>query len=237
MTDTSLPTISKARQQAHVADVRAFIKERKRADRLGLRIACTVAGVSLLTNFFQGIAQYVELPFHKIEPMIFVERSDGTLDYYKSQHDLPPSDRAKAIYAAVWAYTSLRESYTYRGSQEAWDKVSSMSSQAVKDNYHHFFLSDPSSPYNTIKNKGQVTVEPIGLPQLIRPTQLNLYGENVFQVRFKRIEQMDDALPVTTTWTATLDVTSAPALPAAAWLKDPAGIIVLRYSSQQDTPR
>lgn len=237
MTDSTLPPISKARQQAYTADVRAFVKERRKAARDSRRLAWGVAGVLLLANVAQAWTQVAMLPLHKVVPLIFVQRADGTFDYYTSHHDLPRSERAKSILAAVWAYTSLREKYDYRDAQNNWDRVSAMSAPSVRDAYQNFVLNDPSSPLKVIGNKGQISVSPIGVPQLIRPAELSLYGQNTFLVRFKRTVQVDGDNPVTTTWTATVIEDTVKSLPARAWLNDPGGIIVYRYSSQQDTPR
>ena len=224
-------TIPPAEREAHFAEVVGFQAEQARRSRSLSRIAWTLAGIAIMANVALSIALAGLLPTLRIVPLLIAIHRDGTADTAFRLSDLPPTQSAAVVRAAVWQYVRYRAGYDFADARYSYDLVSAMSAPAVRAAYQRYFLtsSNPRSPQLTVGRKGQIDVSLINLSFVRRDTALvryrravRLYGENDARV---------------TTWTATVGIRLDHAMTADARLVDPGGIVVTSYQADQDTPQ
>jgi len=210
-------------------EVESFQRERARGARRSARIAWSLAGISLLTNLALGLAVASMLPLQRLVPLYLWVRPDGTVDSASEISDLPATQAAAVVRAAVWQYVRDRESYAYADARYRYDVVSLMSAPDVREAYQRWFLSsDPVSPQNTIGKRGQIGAAMIGM-SFVRP--------RVALVRYRKTVLTYGGTPEKTTWTATVGFERVDKLPAGARLSDPGGIIVTSYQNSEDSPQ
>lgn len=223
------PLVDPSRLAEHFRDVESFQAQRVRAAKRTARVAWAVAGMSLVTNLALAVAIASMLPLERLVPLYLWVRADGTVDSATQISDLPPTQSVAVTRAAIWQYVRERESYDFANARYRYDVVSLMSAPDVRDGYQHAFLSsNPSSPQNTVGQKGQVNVEIINM---------SFVRTHVALVRYRRTVLMYDGSPATTTWTATVGFERVNTLPVADRLTDPGGIVVTNYQNSEDTPQ
>ncbi|BAK85231.1 secretion system type IV VirB8 [Gluconobacter thailandicus F149-1 = NBRC 100600] len=227
MTDQKfVPPVPKEKMAEYYEQVENFQKSRARAVVKINKYLTIGLGISLLANV--GLAWSVAslLPLEKLVPMPLWVRPDGTVDSEISMSRLPKTMDEAVVNAAVWQYVRLREGYTYATARYAYDTVSLMSNEQVREQYQSWFnFPNPKSPQVTVGKRGQIDAERLSLAPI---------GNNVIQVRFRRIVSMEGARPQTTTWTATVQIQRVTDLPASARLANPGGVIVTSYQSSED---
>jgi len=171
------------------------------------------------------------IPAQRLIPMLLVIEPDGTVDSYSSISSLPATQEQAVIRAAIWKYVRDRESYNWADSPGRYQFVSAMSSPKVRDFYQHWFLQEfnPLTPQVVIGQKGQIDV---ALKSITFPYP------NMVLVRYQRSLQFyDQPHALVTTWTATAEFQLSDRMPLASRDEgDPGGIVVVRYTTAQDTP-
>ncbi|WP_234729606.1 type IV secretion system protein VirB8 [Acidocella facilis] len=213
--------------ERHYRQVQSFQEARARSARLLSKGALVALGISMLANM--GLAWSVAsmLPLTKLVPVYFMIRPDGTIDDSVALSTLPPSTDQAVIRAALWQYVQMREGYSYDTARYRYDIVSGMSDATTRTSYQQWFnYPNPQSPQVTVGKNGVLTVEPISVA---------LIGQNVAQVRYERIFEVETNAAVTTTWTATIQFQQVDTMPASDRLSDPSGLIVTSYQTEEDT--
>ena len=225
------PPIDLPRLAEYFKQVESFQAERARRARRSARLAWGLFGAALLAVVAQSWSIAAMLPLKHLVPLYVWVRPDGTVDNATSMSDLPATQSAAVIRAAIWQYVRNREGYDFADARYRYDLVSLMSAPAVRDQYQHWFLAhtNPQSPQVMVGRKGQIDTALINM-SFVRP--------QVALVRYRRIVQMygEQAQPATT-WTSTVGFDVAGRLPAAARLSDPGGVIVTNYQNSEDTPQ
>ncbi len=213
---------------AYYRDVESFQARQARGARRWSRVAWTIAGVSLATNLALAGTIATMLPLQRLVPLYLWLRPDGTVDSTTRLSTLPPTQSDAVLRAAIWQYVRDRQSYDFPDARYRYNVVSLMSAPSVLDAYQQGFLpSNPASPQNTIGRKGQISVSMVSM---------SFVRHHVALVRYRRTMLMDEAMPVTTTWTATIAFRTVAKLPLATRLADPGGLIVTNYQNSEDTP-
>lgn len=227
MTDKQfVPPVPNEKMAEYYEQVETFQKMRARSVVRINKFLLAGLAVSMLANMGLAWSIGALLPLEKLVPMPLWVRPDGTVDSEISMSRLPKTMDEAVVNAAVWQYVRLREGYTYATAQYAYDTVSLMSSDQVRDQYQSWFnFPNPKSPQMTVGKKGQIDVEEVSLAPI---------GNSVIQVRFRRIMSMDGQRPQVTTWTATVQILRITDLPAKARLNNPGGVIVTSYQSSED---
>ncbi len=220
--------VSADRLAAYYREVESFQTRQARGTRRWSRVAWTIAGVSLATNLALAGTIAAMLPLQRLVPFYLWLRPDGTVDSTTRLSTLPPTQSDAVLRAAIWQYVRDRQSYDFPDARYRYNVVSLMSAPSVLDAYQQGFLpANPASPQNTIGRKGQVSVS---------MSSMSFVRRDVALVRYRRSVLMDEAMPVTTTWTATVAFRTVTTLPLAARLTDPGGLIVTNYQNSEDTP-
>ncbi|GBQ29209.1 type IV secretion system protein VirB8 (plasmid) [Komagataeibacter nataicola] len=220
------PPVPNEKLAEHYEQVETFQKARVRSVVRINKFLLAGLAVSMIANMGLAWSIGALLPLEKLVPMPLWVRPDGTVDSEISMSRLPKTMDEAVINSAVWQYVRLREGYTYATAQYAYDTVSLMSSDQVRDQYQSWFnFPNPKSPQVTVGKKGQIDVEEVSLAPI---------GNSVIQVRFRRTVSMDGQRPQVTTWTATVQILRLTDLPAKARLNNPGGVIVTSYQSSED---
>ncbi|MDX5929499.1 type IV secretion system protein VirB8 [Acidiphilium acidophilum] len=220
--------VSADRLAGYYRQVEDFQARQARGTRRWSRIAWTIAFVSLATNLALAGTIAALLPLQRLVPLYLWLRPDGTVDSTTRLSALPPTQSNAVLRAAIWQYVRDRQSYDFPDARYRYNVVSLMSAPRVLDAYQQGFLpSNPASPQNTIGRKGQISVSMISMSFVRRHVAL---------VRYRRTVLMDEAMPVTTTWTATIAFRTVAKLPLTTRLTDPGGLIVTNYQNSEDTP-
>lgn len=218
--------IDRSALAAHYKEVESFQHARARSAHRNSRVLAVVAGVSIVANLGLAWSVAALLPLTRIVPVFLWVRHDGSVDSSVSLSRLPPTQSEAVISAALWAYVRLREGYSHDTARYGYDVVSGMSDPTVRDVYQHWFnYPNPQSPQTAIGQKGQIDIEHIGTARI---------APDVVQIRYRRVLTMYGRRPADTTWTATLQYKSVHALPAAARLSNPGGVIVTSYQAAED---
>lgn len=221
-----VPPVPKDKLAEYYEKVETFQEARARSVTRINKFLVAGLAISMLTNLGLGWSMSALFPLEKLVPMPLWVRPDGTVDSEISMSRLPKTMDDAVTNAAVWQYVRLREGYTYATAQYAYDTVSLMSTDAVRDQYQSWFnFPNAKSPQVTVGRKGQIDVEELSLAPI---------GNHVIQVRFRRTVTMQGARPEVTTWTATVQIIKVQDLPAKARLTNPGGVIVSSYQSSED---
>ena len=224
--DLSIP-IDRAALAAHYKEVESFQRARARSARRISRVLAAVTGIAVLGNLAQAWTIASLVPLTKIEPVYLWVRPDGSVDSSIAMSRLPATQNKAVLDAALWEYVRLREGYSYDTARYAYDIVSEMSTPTVRDAYQSFFnYPNPQSPQVKIGQKGTIEVEHISSADIATGVQ---------QIRYRRIVTVAGTGANTTTWTATLQFATVTALPTAMRLRNPGGVIVVSYQSEEDT--
>lgn len=205
------------------ADRARLIRSRSRL--LAILLAATTTVVVALAV---SIAWLV--PSQRLVPMLLVIQPDGTVDSYASITNLPATQEQAVIRAALWKYVRDRESYNFADAPGRYAFVSAISAPPVRDAYQRWFLPqfNKMTPQATVGDKGQIDVEKISM---VFPSP------TIVIVRFRRSLEFYGEKPTVTTWTATAEFEVSTRLPGAARDEgDPGGIVVVRYTSGEDSP-
>lgn len=208
-------------------EVRSFQIQRAMSSRRNSKILGAVAGISIVANL--GLAWTIAslLPLTKIVPVYLWVRADGTVDNSVTLSRLPATSSDAVISSALWEYVRLREGYSYDSGRYSYDAVSGMSNTAVRAQYQGWFnYPNPQSPQVTVGQKGQIDIDHISTARLTA---------SVMQIRYRRTVNLNGVKPVTTTWTATMQYQTVSALPAAARLENPGGVVITSYQSSEDS--
>jgi type IV secretion system protein VirB8 len=213
--------------ERHYKEVLSFQERRARAARF-LSTGLVVAfWVSMFANVGLVFTVAGMMPLHRLVPLYFVIRQDGTIDSAPALSMLPPSTDQAIVRAGLWQYVQMREGFSVDTAQYRYDIVSGMSDPNTRTIYQQFFLpQNPQSPQNVVGKNGIVTVQPISVA---------LIGPNVAQVRYQRTLVLGTSAPVISTWTATLQFMQVDTLPASQRLTNPGGMIITNYQNEEDT--
>jgi type IV secretion system protein VirB8 len=225
------PPIDPPRLAAYYKQVESFQAERTRHAHRSSRIAWSIAGLALATNAALGFTVASMLPLERLVPLYLWVRPDGTVDSATSMSDLPATQSAAVIRAAVWQYVRSRESYDFADARYRYDLVSLMSAPAVRDAYQHWFLAhtNSQSPQVTVGRRGQIETTLVNM-SFVRP--------RVALVRYRRTVLMYGEQPQPpTTWTSTVGFAVVDKLPATARLSDPGGVVIVNYQNSEDSAR
>ncbi|MBA5724680.1 type IV secretion system protein VirB8 [Bombella favorum] len=224
--DLFVPPVPKERLAEYYEKVETFQEARARAVTRINKFLVVGLTLSMLANLGLVWSVVALFPLEKLVPMPLWVRPDGTVDSEISMSRLPKTMDDAVVNAAVWQYVRLREGYTYATAQYAYDTVSLMSTDAVRDAYQNWFnFPNPKSPQVTVGQRGQIDVEELSMAPI---------GGNVIQVRFRRRVSMEGAKPVETTWIATVQIMKVQDIPPKARLSNPGGVIISSYQSSED---
>jgi type IV secretion system protein VirB8 len=213
----------------HFKEVRSFHAYREQTRKRLSQVMMVITGIALLGNLAQAWTIAALVPLARIVPVYFWVRNDGTIDSSVSTSQLPPTQSAAVVNAALWQYVRLREGYAYDTAQYAYDVVSAFSAPTVAEQYQKWFnYPNPESPQVTIGNRGTITISHISSYDI---------GPSLQQIRFERVVTIAGHTPIVTTMTATIGYTMAGKLPANTRLDDPGGVLVTSYQSSEDTPK
>lgn len=212
--------VDNPRLAEYYRQVESFQSERARRSQRSSRLAWSIAAAALCANLALGWSVAAMLPLERLVPLYLWVRADGTVDSAVAMSDLPATQSAAVIRAAVWQYVRAREGYSYSTARYHYDLVSLMSAPSVRDIYQHGFLANlnPKSPQNTVGKKGQIDVSMISI-SFVRP--------QVALVRYRRSVQMYGEQPTSTTYTATVGFEEVDRLPA----------VVTSYQNSEDSPQ
>lgn len=221
--------VDRAALTAHYRQVESFQNERAKTSRRISRVLMVVAGVAILGNLAQALTIAAMMPLTRIEPVYLWVRGDGTVDSSITMSRLPATQVAAVFNAALWEYVRLREGFSYDTAQYNYDVVCEMSAPAVRSAYQTYFnFPNPLSPLVKFGKTGTVEIQHISSANL---------SSNLQQIRFRRIETMQGQVPVTTTWTATLQFATVTSMPVQLRLRNPGGVVIASYQAAQDTVR
>lgn len=224
--DLFVPPVPKDRLAEYYEKVETFQEARARAVTRINKFLVAGLIISLLSNLGLAWSLVGLFPLERLVPLPLWVRSDGTVDSEGAMSRLPKTMDEAVVNAAIWQYVRLREGYVYAVAQYAYDTVSLMSTDTVRNQYQNWFnFPNPKSPQVTVGQRGQIDVELVSLVPI---------GNNVIQVRFRRIVSMQDAKPSVSYWTATVQIMKVQDLPAKARLRNPGGVIVSSYQSSED---
>jgi type IV secretion system protein VirB8 len=217
------------RLREYFQDVQSFQSKQTRSAKFWGRVGWSIAGLSLLINAALAGTVLILVPLKQLVPVYISLHKDGTFTSTSTMSDLPPTQKAAALRAAIWQYVRDRESYDYADAGYRYDVVSLMSSPTVRAQYHHKFLlgDNPNTVQKTVGQRGQINVHMINM---------SFVRSHVALVRYHRVLTMYGSQPVTTTWTATVEFTRVHKLPLHDRLADPGGIIVTNYQDSKDSP-
>ncbi len=213
--------------EKHYKEVLSFQERRAKAARLLSTGLIAAFCVSMFANIGLVFTVTGMMPLHRLVPVYFVVRADGTIDSAPALSMLPASTDQAIVRAALWQYVQMREGYSFDTAEYRYDIVSGMSDSNTRTIYQQSFLpSNPLSPQLIVGKNGVVTVEPISVA---------LIGPNVAQVRYRRTLALGTSAPTVSTWTATLQFVQVGTLPASQRLTNPGGIIITNYQNEEDT--
>jgi type IV secretion system protein VirB8 len=218
-----------ARLGQYYREVESFQRARARSAQRLSKIVLAVAGVAILGNLGQAWTIATLVPLTRIVPVFLWVRADGTVDSSVALSRLPATQSEAVITAALWEYVRLREGYSFDTAQYGYDAVSAMSAEAPRAQYQSWFnYPNPDSPQVTIGKRGVIEIQHIASASI---------APAVRQIRYQRILAITGQPPVASTWTATLHYETVTALPVAARLRNPGGVIVTAYQASEDSPR
>ena len=221
------PPVDTAHLADYFRDVESFQAQRTRSAKRTARVACIVAGLSLLANVALSFAVASMLPLERLVPLPMWVRADGTVDVLPKMSDLPPTQSVAVTRAAIWQYVRDRAGYDFADARYRYDVVSMMSAPDIRDAYQQWFLpGNKSSPQNTVGRKGQIDV---------RLVNMSFVRQHVALARYQRTVLLYGEPPETTTWTATVGFERVDDLPVGDRLSDPGGIIVTNYQNSEDS--
>jgi|SRR5215472_11867059 len=223
----ALPILDPERAQYH-KDVRSFQAHKVDDSNRRRRIWFWIAVTSWLMVGVLATGVAAILPLKTIVPLYVAIHDDGTSDTAVSLSDLGPNMADKVIRASIWRYVEQRESYTFSDARYRYDLVSLMSGEDVQRTYQQWFLKSPDSPQKTVGRTGQMWVREIAITQV---------RDGVFEVRFWRFRQLAGAKEEKASATATVEYQFLATTPKELVLAgDPAGLQIIRYSVEENTP-
>jgi type IV secretion system protein VirB8 len=208
----------------------SFQADRARLIRTRSRLLGGLLAATMTIVVAQSVAIAWLVPSQRLVPMMLVIQPDGTVDSYAAITSLPATQEQAVIRAALWKYVRDRESYNFADAPGRYAFVSAISAPPVRDAYQRWFLPqfNKMTPQATVGRKGQIDVEKISMV-FPNPT--------VAIVRFRRSLEFYGQKPTVTTWTATAEFEVSSRLPGGARDEgDPGGIVVVRYTSGEDSP-
>jgi type IV secretion system protein VirB8 len=231
-----IPADELARIYEEQKQERARIKRRERFK--SWTNGSVMAGQTLVILGLVGVIIYM-LPLQKIIPIPVNVRDDGTTATVARWNDLPEAVRANVTINTVWTYVQQRESWSAANAGHAWDVVSALSSQKVRENFQNWYRADnPESPAQVYKDMtvhvSFVRWEPI-CP--IEKACIN-DGPPAYRVWFDRVETAPDGKKTPPArYAATVGINRDIEIPQnriwQLWTINPAQIQVTEYPGAQ----
>lgn len=211
----------------HYKEVHSFQTERAKTAQRFSRLAVLIAIIAVLGNVAQAFVIASLFPLSKVVPVFLWVQPDGTIDSEVAISQLPATQEKAVISSALWEYVRMREGYTYDTAQYAYDLVSNLSAENVRQEYQQYFnYPNPGSPQVVIGRKGRLEAEHISSNEITPGVQ---------QIRYKRMLSIDGQMPLMTTWTATIRFEKMTSLPAKQRLANPAGLVITAYQASEDS--
>lgn len=219
---TALPVRTDARKENY-QEVKSFQASKVRNAKIISWGALIFAGVSLVGNVVQSVAIAEMLPLKQIEPVYLWLQKKGAPVASTSWATVPASAKLGAVNAQLYLYVRYWESYidNYPIESHRYNVVSEMSDQAVRKQYHQYFLpGNANSPQVAIGSKGQIDTKFISI----------FYdAPNVARITYRKTVTMYGETPKTTTETSVIRFKHVTDLPANQTIDNPPGIVVTGY--------
>lgn len=170
-------------------------EKRKRERRELLKSIGLIAAVPTMAS---GWAAWAFSPRIEYVPSFIPVRDDGSIAHAYKLEDLPQEAQNDIVALnTLWQYVVAREAYAYNTATMAWNLVSAMSTQSVREEYQKAANpSNPNSPYQKYGKTGSVRVDTdshFDLP----PPEGYKGPPPAYGFRFFRTEDLGNGMPPT----------------------------------------
>ena len=174
------------------------------------------------------------MPLKTVVPIYGFTNEAGLFDTTTEISDLPPSTHVANIEALLWSYVRDREGFAPSEADQAYDRVSMLSSDTVKAQYQSYanVKFNPQAPAKILGQHGFIRINRLGGNWVQHADD---YSTGIYQIHFCRTVVRQDQPPEQQRLQVTIAYDMLSKVPLEQRITfNPAGLVVTEYPGARE---